>query len=584
MGSGGRLYCAFISACLVVLGMLLMLQVFVRFRAPGPRWVTKDGLTFTIISIDNSRDGGQPGGGARGNQLERSGSPRGLETRGAVFLESEAGVLWDYIPQFYQDENENFTQKQSDRSQIDLQPWAGGQPSFTAEVQRFIEYISTTQQSDRSQIDLQPWAGGQPSFTAEVQRFIEYISTTQQSDRSQIDLQPWAGGQPSFTAEVQRFIEYISTTQVHCARELMAGEPQEEKVLAGSWTVCLEGWFLNREVGPCVAYSFSLDQKDAGFVSRMASLAGCEVHQFDPGARPVPGRDERGVKRHQTWLDWREPKHGNRRNTPKKLGLIMESLGHHKQSDRSQIDLQPWAGGQPSFTAEVQRFIEYISTTQVHCARELMAGEPQEEKVLAGSWTVCLEGWFLNREVGPCVAYSFSLDQKDAGFVSRMASLAGCEVHQFDPGARPVPGRDERGVKRHQTWLDWREPKHGNRRNTPKKLGLIMESLGHHKVEFVQADQESAEWKVLENLVLDGTLGRIQQLVVTVHLHWAGFEVGGSEAGVVRFWYSLLKELQGAGYRLLHSARGPGHTILQHRLAGVSSTYTLSWVNTRWNY
>ncbi|KAK1156718.1 methyltransferase-like protein 24 [Acipenser oxyrinchus oxyrinchus] len=365
MGSGGRLYCAFISACLVVLGMLLMLQVFVGFRAPGPRWVTKDGVTFTIISIDSSRDGGQPGGGARGNQPERSSSPRGLETRGAVFLESEAGVLWDYMPQFYQDENENFTQK---------------------------------------------------------------------------------------------------------------------------------------------------------------------------------------------------------------------------RSDRSQIDLQPWAGGQPSFTAEVQRFIEYISTTQVHCARELTAGEPQEEKALAGSWTVCLEGWFLNREARPCVAYSFSLDQKDAGFVSRMTSLAGCEVHQFDPGARPVPGRDERGVKRHQTWLDWRESKHGSRRNSPKKLGLIMESLGHHKVEFVQADLESAEWKVLENLVLDGTLGRIQQLVVTVHLHWAGFEVGGSEAGVVRFWYSLLKELQGAGYRLLHSARGPGHTILQHRLAGVSSTYTLSWVNTRWNY
>lgn len=111
MGSGGRLYCAFISACLVVLGMLLMLQVFVGFRAPGPRWVTKDGVTFTIISIDNSRDGAQPGGGARGNQPERSGSPRGFETRGAVFLESEAGVLWDYMPQFYQDENENFTQK-----------------------------------------------------------------------------------------------------------------------------------------------------------------------------------------------------------------------------------------------------------------------------------------------------------------------------------------------------------------------------------------------------------------------------------------------------------------------------------------
>ncbi|KAL0166348.1 hypothetical protein M9458_038192, partial [Cirrhinus mrigala] len=55
-------------------------------------------------------------------------------------------------------------------------------------------------------------------------------------------------------------------------------------------------------------------------------------------------------------------------------------------------------------------------------------------------------------------------------------------------------------------------------------------------VDVLRMDLESAEWRILESWIKDGTLRRINQLILTIHLQWAGFEVGGAEEEVVRFW------------------------------------------------
>lgn len=94
-------------------------------------------------------------------------------------------------------------------------------------------------------------------------------------------------------------------------------------------------------------------------------------------------------------------------------------------------------------------------------------------------------------------------------------------------------------------------------------------------------DLESAEWRILESWIKDGTLKRINQLILTVHLQWAGFEVAGDEEEVVRFWYSVLKAVHISGLQLVHSAHGPGHIVLRHKLANSHSSYTLSWIRTR---
>ncbi|MGH0168276.1 UNVERIFIED_CONTAM: hypothetical protein FKN15_054081 [Acipenser sinensis] len=97
---------------------------------------------------------------------------------------------------------------------------------------------------------------------------------------------------------------------------------------------------------------------------------------------------------------------------------------------------------------------------------------------------------------------------------------------------------------------------------------------------------ESAEWKILENLVLENVIDKIGQLLFEVHLHWPGFEVSGDDRTVVRYWYSLLKELEHSHFRLFHSHRDDSkpQVFLQKNLLNASSSYTLSWVNTKWRH
>ncbi|XP_049976514.1 probable methyltransferase-like protein 24 [Alexandromys fortis] len=107
---------------------------------------------------------------------------------------------------------------------------------------------------------------------------------------------------------------------------------------------------------------------------------------------------------------------------------------------------------------------------------------------------------------------------------------------------------------------------------------------GAEKIDVLKADLESAEWKVLENLILEDVLEQIGQLIFEIHLHWPGFEVSGSESSVVRFWYSLLKELEQKDFRLFHTYKdlSKPQLFLKKDILNASSCYTLSWVNTRW--
>ncbi|KAM9418908.1 putative methyltransferase-like protein 24 isoform 2-T2 [Salvelinus alpinus] len=234
------------------------------------------------------------------------------------------------------------------------------------------------------------------------------------------------------------------------------------------------------------------------------------------------------------------------------------------------FELQQWASGEPSFTAELERVIGYITTPQVNCSRVLLPGESQASQASGALWLLCVEGWSLPSQGPPCVAYSF----------------------RFDPsgqhGDRASSGyRDDGsgGFRQYRAWLDWRaargrKQKKGVLCSGSRTLKDIMETLGHHTVDFLYADLLSAEWRVLQNWAELGTLGRIRHLVATVHLQWAGFEVGGTEAEVVRYWFSVLQGLQDAGLRLVHSSPGAGKSVLRHKVDNAHSSYTLSWVNT----
>ncbi|KAF7649443.1 hypothetical protein LDENG_00141430 [Lucifuga dentata] len=231
------------------------------------------------------------------------------------------------------------------------------------------------------------------------------------------------------------------------------------------------------------------------------------------------------------------------------------------------LEVQPWAAGKPSFTAELSRIVTYMTRPQVNCSRVLCPGQAQVSPTPAASlpWLLCAEDWLLPAADTPCVAYSLSMDGGDADFVKTVSRL-GCEIHSFDPsklnasGGHPgnslVSNHGDGGVvTQHKMWLEWRAPrkrkhkKRGTLGSVSQTLADIMASLGHHTVHFLYADLLSAEWRVFQNWIELGTLDHVHHLVTMVHLQWAGFEVGGTNEEVIRYWFSILQGFQDSGLK-----------------------------------
>ncbi|XP_069551435.1 probable methyltransferase-like protein 24 [Brachyistius frenatus] len=276
-----------------------------------------------------------------------------------------------------------------------------------------------------------------------------------------------------------------------------------------------------------------------------------------------------------------------------------ENEMHSRQVRPRALKLQPWAAGKPSFTAELNRVVTYIERPQMNCSVVLSPGQGQATRRPAApaQWLLCADDWLLPAAGTSCVAYSFSMDGGDAGFVKTVLGL-GCEVHSFDPSNSNASGGhlgnslasnhgDGGVVSHHKMWLEWRalkKRKHktrGNLGSVSQTLADIMAALGHHTVHFLYADLLSAEWRVFQNWIETGILQSVHHLVATVHLQWAGFEVDGGDEEVLRYWFSVLRGLQAPGLKLVHSSAGEGHSVLKQTVANAHSSYTLSWVNTQ---
>ncbi|KAM9339722.1 putative methyltransferase-like protein 24 [Symphorus nematophorus] len=258
-----------------------------------------------------------------------------------------------------------------------------------------------------------------------------------------------------------------------------------------------------------------------------------------------------------------------------------------RKTPRWHIDLEPWASRSHSLEDEAKRFLSYITTPQVSCAS--LAGEDAAQQGTKGAWTACLDPKFsLTHRIQSkhCRVYSFGLGVDDRS-LERSLARSGCEVHCFDPSLKqPHLQQDEMWL--HRLSVDWRDPNPAvvaqRQHASTKKLATILNDFGHRQVDVLKADMESAEWKILENLILEGVLDSVGQLLLELHLHWAGFEVGGDDPSVVRYWFSLLKELERANFRLFHVHSDPArpHLFLHKNVLNASSAYTLSWVNTEW--
>ncbi|KAM3930367.1 putative methyltransferase-like protein 24 [Leptodactylus fuscus] len=260
------------------------------------------------------------------------------------------------------------------------------------------------------------------------------------------------------------------------------------------------------------------------------------------------------------------------------------------QPARWYIDLQPWADPSHSLEDEARRFLHYITKSQIACPHLVTNGLTDHYVDSVKPWTVCLDNKFsLAHQIRSkqCRVYSLGLGDDDNIFEFSMAS-GGCEVHRFDPSIPSPHIHEAERLWHHRLSVDWRDPNpaiapHRLHSNT-KKLKTILNEFGHWKIDVLKADMESAEWKILENLILEGVMEQIGQLVLEIHLHWPGFEVSGNDSSVVRYWYSLFKELEHKDFKLFFTYKDltKPQIFLKKDLFNASSCYILSWVNTRW--
>ncbi|XP_068431071.1 probable methyltransferase-like protein 24 isoform X2 [Clinocottus analis] len=270
-------------------------------------------------------------------------------------------------------------------------------------------------------------------------------------------------------------------------------------------------------------------------------------------------------------------------------------LEEEEKEEEQQVEVEDGERGKLARAYEDEN---EMHSRQLDCSRVLSPGRTQASRPPEDSpWLLCAEDWLLPSADMPCVAYSFSMDGLDADFLKTVSGL-GCEVHSFDPSISSASGGhlgnslasnhgDGGVVSQHKMWLEWRAARkrkqktRGSLGSVSQTLADIMASLGHRTVHFLYADLLSAEWRVFQNWIESGTLQRVRHLVAQVHLQWAGFEVGGTNEEVLRYWFSVLQGLQASGLKLVHSSAGEGHSVLKQTVANGHSSYMLSWTNTR---
>ncbi|ESO98408.1 hypothetical protein LOTGIDRAFT_231447 [Lottia gigantea] len=134
-----------------------------------------------------------------------------------------------------------------------------------------------------------------------------------------------------------------------------------------------------------------------------------------------------------------------------------------------------------------------------------------------GNWKVCFdEKYSPIRPDKPCLVYSFGIAW-DFTFDIAMAK-EGCEVYSFDP-------------RKPQVWKT-------------RTLRSVMKMLHHENrvIDVLKFDIELAEWKVMINIIKDGMLPQIRQLLTEWHIF-----PGAPKRDELKTFYEMHRDLPSHG-------------------------------------
>lgn len=209
----------------------------------------------------------------------------------------------------------------------------------------------------------------------------------------------------------------------------------------------------------------------------------------------------------------------------------------------------PWANESHDFTAESQQFLNLIINTLNTENTQLCPKNYSSSK-----WFCCLTDDILYDGI----VYTFDVEQEnniefEIG-LSRIAELQ--SVHSYNPNLKePMEiteevDADQNVVEYHKIALDTESNEKQNRRWRRKTFSEIRTSFEHDRVSLVRLNMNSSEWKIMKQLLDTGELKRINQLIVKIHLHWAGFGISGTPEEVVHQWYNIIRSIIESGMTL----------------------------------
>jgi len=207
----------------------------------------------------------------------------------------------------------------------------------------------------------------------------------------------------------------------------------------------------------------------------------------------------------------------------------------------------PWAREDHDYTAEAKRFLALIQTIHTQKCSNMFK---------FSNWSCCLSPSLENG-----ILYTFDVEQEN-DLTFEMSLLEQCslqEIHAYNPNILKPESTDDPFIF-HKIALDTesneklsKDGRNKSRRWRRQTFSEIRTSLNHITLSLIRLNMNSSEWKILKQILENGEIMRVQQLLVKIHLHWAGFGISGSNEEVVHQWFNILSSILESGMSLVQS-------------------------------
>lgn len=185
---------------------------------------------------------------------------------------------------------------------------------------------------------------------------------------------------------------------------------------------------------------------------------------------------------------------------------------------------------------DVERdFFKFLSKRHFACANEMRLGN-----VLDGGWDICLAESY--RPKPPCLVYSFGINN-DFSFDDAVSSNFNCTVRSFDPSMSAKDYRRSTNVWFYQIGIGGDDTAN-NRGWKLRTLSTLIKSMNDTNIiiDYLKMDVEGSEWASLAQMLKDGSLSRVKQFGIELH-------IGGTDTKTLVRIYKTLKQLEDQGFR-----------------------------------